>query len=408
MDTTPSNIPAENALAPCNWLKRTWPLLLAVSCIVALRLVSAYFVPDVFCDEIEVHAHVNSMIATGCDSLGNPHPLYTKEGDGLHTFTYLYPMSLLCRMFGKSIDSMRLLQQILTVLSCLLLAAAARKWGGGERRFWTVLVVSLTLPWGFLQANRVWDPALVPLYFSVAFWFSTQVLRGGPGGAKTRHVVAASVFLVLLATLYPPDRIPAVWMWLWLFFTAWREGKATPRQLALAVAVSALVSLPMVVSFFCYPGFNARPVYLFVFRGRPLGVALQLMAKSFAGLFNADFLFATGDLCRRHSLPVLGMLGPLSVVPLWAFVRRVRATPLPVLLAGVILTTYFADALTVYDYNSPNSLRSCMAWMPWAVFLACGWDWFLEGRSRAGRVAWYAAYAVWFAVYFGFYMHYNA
>lgn len=132
MDTPPSGTPAAPAPSPRVWLKRRWPLLLAVAVIVAFRLVSAYFVPDVFCDEIEVHAHVNSMIATGCDSLGNPHPLYTKEGDGLHTFTYLYPMSLLCRMFGKSVDSMRLLQQILTILSCLLLAATVRKWGGGS------------------------------------------------------------------------------------------------------------------------------------------------------------------------------------------------------------------------------------------------------------------------------------
>lgn len=389
-------------------LKRAWPLLAAFAVIVALRLVSARFVPDVFCDEVEVHAHVNAMIATGCDSLGNPHPLYTKEGDGLHTFTYLYPMSLLCRMFGQSVGSMRILQQIIYVLSCLLLAAAVRQWGGGARRFWIVLIVSLTLPWGFLQANRVWDPALVPLYFSVAFWFSARILTAGPGGAKTRHVVGAAVSLVLLATLYPPDRIPAVWMWFWLFFSAWRGGKATPRQIALAAAVSALASLPMVVSFFCYPGFNERPLYLFVFRGRPFRFALMMMAKSFAGLFSPDFLFVSGDLCRRHSLPVLGMLGPLSVFPLWVFIRRARFTAPFVMLAGVILATCFADALTVYDYNSPNSLRSCMAWMPWAVFLAHGWDWLLAGRGRAGRIAWCVAYAVCFAVYFACYMHYNA
>lgn len=386
--------------------KTAWPLWLAVACIIALRLVSAYHVCDLWCDEKEVHDHIVSMIAAGEDSHGNPHPLYAQEGLGLVTFTYLYPMHWLCGMFGQSVGSTRLIQQLLYILACFLLAATVREWGGGARRCGAVLVVALTLPWGFVQVNRIWDPAIVPVYFAVAFWFATKVLRAGSGGAKTRHVAGAAVFLVLLATLYPPNRIPAVWMWLWLFVSAWRERKASPRQLALAVALSVLASLPLVFSFFLYPGFNSRPLDLFVFHGRPFWAALLQMAQSFTSLFNADFLFATGDRIYRHSLPVFGMLGPLSVIPLWALLRHGRFERPVSVMAGLVAMTYFSVAFT-FDYT-PHSLRSCLAWMPWAVLLGCGWDLFLENRGRAGRIAWYAAYAVWFAVYFGFYMHYHA
>lgn len=401
MATNISSAPA----VPGARLKTAWPVLLALVCIVALRLVSAYYVSDLWCDEAEVHAHIESMIAAGQDSHGNPHPLYAQEGKGLVTFTYLYPMQFLCRMFGKSVGSTRLIQQLLYILSSFLLAFSVKEWGGGARRFWCVLIVALTLPWGFVQVNRIWDPAIVPVYFGIAFWFVTKVLRAGPEGAKTRHVAGAAVSLVLLAILYPPNRIPAVWLWLCLFVSAWREGRVTPRQLVLAVVFSVLAALPLVYAFFFYPGFNSRPLDLFVFHGRPFGAALLQMAQSFASLFNADFLFATGDRIYRHSLPVFGMLGPLSIVPVWTFLRRGRFERPFSLMAGVIAMTYLSVSFT-FDYT-PHSLRSCLAWMPWAVLLGWGWDLFLESKGRAGRIAWYVAYAVWFAVYFGFYIHYN-
>ncbi len=406
---TPSTSSASVAPAhSCrNWVKRHWPLLLAVACIIVLRLVSAYHVYDVFRDEVRCHAQVRSLADTGRDTLGNRFSVYAWCGDGggFVTCTYYYPMALLCRMFGQSYDSARLLQQILTILSCFLLAATVRKWGGGARRAWIVLVVSLTLPWGFVQANRLWDPALVPVYFSIAFWFATNILRAGPGGARNRHVAGAAVFLVLLATIYPPNRIPAALLWLWLFFAAWREGKVSMRQLALAVACSAVASLLLLYGFFWYPDFNNRSLDLFVFHGRSFRMAVFLLCESFARMFNGDFLFVTGDQIPRHSLPVFGMLGPLSVVPLWTLLRRCRFERPLSLMAGLIVLTYFSVSLT-YEY-SPHGLRSCLAWMPWAVLLGYGWDAFLEGKKPWARWAWYAAYAVWFAVYFGFYMSYN-
>ncbi len=302
--------------------------------------------------------------------------------------------------------------------------------GGGARRFWSVLVVSLTLPWGFVQANRIWDPALVPIYFAVAFWFATNVLRAGPGGARNLDVAGAAVFLVLLAIIYPPNRIPAAALWVWMFFAAWREGRVSLGQLALAVACSAAASLPLVYSFFFHPGFNTRPLELFVFHGRPFGLALLRLGQSFSSLFNADFLFVTGDAIPRHSLhflfgaggrlpselvsgdhvplyslPIFGMLGPLSVVPLWTLLRRCRFERPLSLMAGLIVLTCLSVGCT-YEYT-PHGLRSCLVWMPWAVLLGCGWDVFLEGKKPWTRGFWYAAYAVWFAVYFVFYMIYN-
>ncbi len=432
MNPNPSGISEVPALFSRGWLKRTWFLCLVVVCIIAMRLVSACHVYDVFRDEASILGDVQSLMSTGRDTHGKLLPLYTQVGTGnaFVTYTYLYPMAALCRVFGQSVDAARMIQQFLTILACFLLADAVRRWGAGARCAWAVLIVSLTLPWGFVQTNRLWDPALVPIYFAAAFWFATNVLRAEPGGAKNWHVAGTAVFLVLLAIIYPPDRIPAVLLWLWVFFAAWREGKMSLRQGVLAVAFSVLASLPLVYSFFFHPGFNTRPLELFVFHGRPFGLALLRLGQSFSSLFNADFLFVTGDEIPRHSLhflffsnghlpseivsgdyvpryslPIFGMLGPLSVVPLWTLLRRCRFERPVSLMAGLIVATCLSVGCT-YEYT-PHGLRSCLVWMPWAVLLGYGWDAFLAGRGRWGRLAWYAAYAVWFGVYFGFYLVYN-
>lgn len=432
MSPTPSGTSASPEFSRPARPWRIWPLLLVLACIIALRLVSAFHVYDVFRDEASIHGDVQSILATGRDTHGKLLSLYTQVGTGnaFVTYTYLYPMAVLCRLFGQSIDSARVILQVLTIFGCFLLADAVRRWGAGMRCSAAVLIVSLTLPWGFVQTNRLWDPSLVPFYFAVAFWFVTNILRAGPGGAKNWHVAGAAVFLVLLAIIYPPDRIPAALLWLWVFFAAWREGKVSVRQLALAVAFSVLASLPLVYSFFFHPGFNTRPLELFVFHGRPFGLALLRLGQSFSALFNADFLFVTGDAIPRHSLhflfgadgqlpsqlvsgdaipryslPIFGMLGPLSVIPLWTLLRRCRFERPVSLMAGLIVATCLSVGVT-YEYT-PHSLRSCLAWMPWAVLLGYGWDAFLEGKGRWTRMACYAAYAAWFAVYFAFYMIYN-
>ena len=76
---------------------------------------------------------------------------------------------------------------------------------------------SLTLPWGFVQANRIWDPSFVPLYFSIAFYFYVLLIkRENKEYQKYIFAILYSSFTVLLAIVYPPCRIPAVFMWIYM------------------------------------------------------------------------------------------------------------------------------------------------------------------------------------------------
>ncbi len=114
--------------------RRAWPWLLAVACIIAFRLVAACHVYDVFRDEDSILGDVKSLMSTGRDTHGKLLPLYTQVGTGnaFVTYTYLYPMAVMCRLLGQSVDAARMAQQLLTILACFLLADAVRRWGGGR------------------------------------------------------------------------------------------------------------------------------------------------------------------------------------------------------------------------------------------------------------------------------------
>jgi hypothetical protein len=114
--------------------RRAWPWLLAVACIIAFRLVAACHVYDVFRDEDSILGDVKSLMSTGRDTHGKLLPLYTQVGTGnaFVTYTYLYPMAVMCRLLGQSVAAARMAQQLLTILACFLLADAVRRWGGGR------------------------------------------------------------------------------------------------------------------------------------------------------------------------------------------------------------------------------------------------------------------------------------
>lgn len=89
----------------------------------------------------------------------------------------------------------------------------------------------------------------------------------------------------------------------------------------MVVVFSTIVALPLAISLFD-PDFNSRSADLLVFNSdRPFYQELHIFVTSFADLFNLKFLFVSGDAIYRHSLPVFGMLGTISVIPFVTVLR---------------------------------------------------------------------------------------
>lgn len=112
-------------------------------------------------------SYFNAFIS-GENISNNINNLFFPVGVGLTTYTYFYPMLSILSITGVGVFKARIIQQVLTIIACLFLSLAIKIWANGDKKlFWIVLFVSLTIPWGFVQANRIWDPSFVPLFFSI-------------------------------------------------------------------------------------------------------------------------------------------------------------------------------------------------------------------------------------------------
>lgn len=212
--------------------------------------------------------------------------------------------------------------------------------------------------------------------------------------------------LVLLATVYPPARIPAVAIWIYSFVWLMKDKQIKLPLILIIIIVSTILSLPLAFNLL-NPDFNSRTTDLLVF-GQDTGLYHQLLsfADNFVELFNPLFLFVTGDTNYRHSLPIFGMLGTLSFVPLICLFRSEKYSPLTKFMFFSIVTTYLSVALT--RGQQPHSLRSCLAWLPFTILIATGWSKFLEPRSKRFHVICYVFVALQFIVYFATYiLYYN-
>lgn len=369
------------------------------SIILACRFISMWHMPDVFSDEQIILKHINSIILTKHDIYGAYMPLYTHVGEGFATFPYLYPMVAFLSFIGFSEIKARFIQQILTVMACVLTASGVKIWTNNCKLFWIVLWVGLTLPWGFVQANRIWDPSFTPVYFGIYFFFFSLLMCSSQKDSIKTYCVAVLCFssLVLLATVYPPSRIPAVGMWIYSLIWAYKEQKIHSKHIIVVFVFSTLFSLPLAINLL-NPDFNQRASHLFIFfrQDYPILKQIYVFISGFIKLFNPIFLFFTGDRIYRHSLPIFGMLGTISIIPIITLLLQKTYSPLIKYIFFTIVMTYFSVALT-YDYQ-PHGLRSCQVWLPYTILISYGWLVFLNKTKN--KIFWYIMMGIAFGCYF--------
>jgi len=307
-------------------------------------------------------------------------------------------------IIGFSGIKARFIQQILTISSCLLVALGVKIWTENHKMFWITLFTGLTLPWGFLQANRMWDPSFTPVYFSLHFFFFVLLMKNSKKITfKTNlYAIISFVALVLLATVYPTARIPAVAMWICCMIWAIKEKKIKRNTIISIFVLSSIAALPLALQFLD-PEFNRRAARLVIFsEDMPFYQMIHELVKGFAELINPSFLFVTGDPIYRHSLPIFGMLGTISIVPFICILRTRKPSPLVTYSFFVVMMTYLSTALC-YEYQ-PHALRSCLAWPPYTILLSYGWFDFFKSKSKKVCMIWYFVIAVQFVLYFILFM----
>ena len=127
-----------------------------------------------------------------------------------------------------------------------------------------------------------------------------------------------------------------------------------------------------------------------------------------AELISPSFLFITGDRQFRHSNIAFGMLGTLSIVPLFHQIRK-KQEPLAV-LAWVTIASTVASAALVDEYH-PHALRSCLCWPAYVILLSLGWSDVLTAASKRTKIAYMFLFmvqlALWMVVYYYYGIEYS-
>ena len=113
-------------------------LILITIILISCRIISIKFTPDLYVDELFILNHINSILSTGVDCTGYL-TLFPIVGAGLSTYVYFYPMLAILSVIGVTPSRARLIQQILTILACFLLAYGVKNWTENKKLFWIFL-----------------------------------------------------------------------------------------------------------------------------------------------------------------------------------------------------------------------------------------------------------------------------
>lgn len=357
--------------------------------LILLRLIVLPFSPPLFAmDEAASGAHIASMVLHGTNAHSQAWPLFSSSlGGGYTTPVYLYPAVLWAFIFGFSEIALRYFSEFSTILAVLLMAYGVKFWFDRTTAL-LYACAGLALPWGWLQGSLAWDPALVPLFTSVAFVAFSSILFTKSLITKRVMLILLPVSIVALAYLYPPLRIGAPLLLLACYSVLYAKKLIRLPEMILTVIGVLLLSLPLLV-FLNSPQALERSQNVLVFNNSsviniPVDVVLNIL-----NLVSPWFLFFTGDHNLRHSTGFQGMLGwaslPATIACIWLAIRARKAKKIDnqmyvyVALFG-IFAGLLGSALT-YE-GQPHSLRATAAWPFMVMLLALGWRWIINQNNQ--------------------------
>lgn len=358
-------------------------LLVVIVVLIGLRFaILPYSPPGFYIDEAASGAHAIAMVHNHTNAHGVAWPLFSKSlGGGYTTPVYLYPLSAWAAVFGFSEFALRAFSQFATVISILLIAASVRLWLG-KRSGLIAAIIGLALPWSWLQGSLAWDPALVPLYLSIAILGWSLLAARKSRKARIAGLLLLPIGIILLAYDYPPYWPVAPLLAIGAYVTLLVKKRFSVKQLIVTMVLMAIAVIPLVM-FIISPDSLGRSSSVSVFHNASIIEGLGLFIRNIGILINPFFLFMYGDFNPRHSIGWQGMLGVAALIPIIVFfitvVRKLRqknVTKDPelylslVAIAGFLLSL-IGSALT--NEGQPQSLRASGAWPFAVIMITLGW-----------------------------------
>lgn len=336
-----------------------------------LRFIGLSFSPPGFyMDEAAGATQVICLSESGFDYYGVHYPLFAAgfPGFGLYTPTFLYGELAWTTIFGHSIEAFRSFSAFITSSTVFFLYFYIKNIGSQRAAIYVAFAASI-MPWAFQFSRIAWDPPVAVLFLVAALWASS--LKRGSW--------LAGVFLALAAYSYPPMRITALVLWIFL------PGVKLKNKL-ICLVIALLVCIPLWIeirdpefmgrarSLAIWGTFYENPYQRLGIFGLPVLYLKQLLAH-----FSPYFLFMDGDKNLRHSIQSFGMLSWLDLFAILSgFIVSILAIFKKISLKLIFPNSniYYISALGILigitpaaltNEGLPHALRSLAAW----PFFAC-------------------------------------
>jgi len=362
--------------------------------------------PGLYVDEAGILYNAYSIAQTAKDEYGKFMPYWFESYHDFKPPVYIYLTAGLVKLFGLHDVLVRfpsaaagtlsiLLIYQLTLELCLLGKAQAHSQHLLPPQS-TALITAFFFaisPWS-LQFSRAGFEANLALAFILAA--TTLVLYSFRSG-KHYYLPAGLLYLVSISTYHSARMfVPLLLLSFPIIF--WREIKHRFKPLALAIAITALITLPVLPTLTDTQSLVRLSSNTYL-ASLPLGDAITQLGNDYLSHFDTNYLFFNGDQNGRHSVRYLGMLYyfdlPLIIIGLLTLITKFPSKPKFFLLTWLLLTPLPA-AITK---PNPHALRSLNILPAWIILSAIGLSVvlsFVQTRFRPRSVIRHTLYLILF------------
>lgn len=297
-------------------------LFLIISLAFVLRFYHLDKIPaGFFADEASFGFNAWTISQNLRDEYGHFLPLYFRAFDDYKSPLSIYLAVPIIKVFGLSVESVRLVGAIFGTLTVLVLYFVAKKiFGSQPAGLLTAFLLAIS-PW-HLQFSRsgLWDIVIFPLFFLIALYFTIAAFEGKSKPLK--NWLLAFVFWGLTVYSYNVARITVPLMVIGILVIGFRYGRFNFKKVGLSLLFFLLIARPSYWFLFQGGANRWNQVSLFTIKEDSSARVVRFVTNYFSH-FSFSFLFEKGEnsFITRHA--VLGM-GELY---LWQ---------LPLVLIGVI------------------------------------------------------------------------
>jgi 4-amino-4-deoxy-L-arabinose transferase-like glycosyltransferase len=343
--------------------------------------------PGLYIDEASIGYNAYTILTTGKDEYGIPHPLWFRSFGDYKMPVYIYSVSGAMALFGKTVFAVRIPSIITGTLTIIVLYLFLNELLSMEKD-------------NKLQKKLKYLPILASFLLAISSWH-IQFSRGG------FEITMGSFFYLLAGYLYllyihkksHKTITASILLFILSMYTYDTFRVLAPLALIFIAYNQKIYKNPKSIPYVILAGILILPIFLFTFTSQGSerlgatnafgelhvqGIAMQMAIypldyfRNYLSFFSLDFLFNYGDGIGRHQIPNFGELYrwqlPFFLSGIYILLRQKKSLIKNTVLL-LFFTTPLAGALAV---PSPHALRSLPLVFPCIIFISVGILFFIE------------------------------